>query len=72
MLGHEYVEAPEDMQGRLLDEVLGVEVPSRGRRQPAVRPAFQRWKAPLKQGFHSFAVTRTSPQNELNRRLVAQ
>jgi hypothetical protein len=59
-------------QRRLLDQVSRVERPPRVGRQPAMRPALQRWEAPLEQGFQRHPVAPASLEDELNSRLVAE
>ena len=67
----EYVETPQHVHRRLLDEVLRIERSARSRGQAPVCPTLERRKAPLKQRFDGATIARLRPDQELNGRLIA-
>ena len=71
MAGLEHIQAPERVKRRFLHEVAGVERSARGGRELAVRPPFERWKAPLQQRLDRGPVAGACPDDQLECWFVA-
>jgi len=67
----ERIEPTEDVKDGLLNQIAGIEGPSRGRRQLTVRPPLQLRHTPLKQRFSRLSIAAPGPYHELDRRFVA-
>ena len=72
MAGLERVEPSQDVQHGLLNQIPGIEVVSRRRRQLAMRPPFQVWNAALQKRLHRLTVARLGANHQFDRRLVAE
>ena len=69
--GLEDVDAAQHLEDGVLDDVVGVEVTARNRRQPTVRPSPEPGQAPLEKGFQRRGISLLRLDDELDRRLLA-